>query len=100
MHGYSYNLRGWIMKPLSSTRVAWIYVFGFLSIMIFAALWWPFSQAVSYFYTTLSGLYASDMNDPAIAFINALWTYGPPLVLFAILIWNFVNSQKQRGVYT
>lgn len=86
-------------QPSTISNVTWIYVFGFLAIILFASLWWPLSQGVSLLYSTLSTAYPTEMDDSAMTFVNAVWTYGPAIFIFVIIIWGFINSQKQRGMY-
>ena len=89
------------MRAVSSTRVqvAWIYVFAFATLFIFAALWWPISQTVSDLYALLQASWPTEMSHPAYTFVNNVFHYGPPIFLFALLIWVYVNSQKRRSEY-
>lgn len=88
-----------VLNTIKPTRVIWIYMFGFMAIMIFAALWWPLSDAVSTLFTTLQSSFPTEMSDPVFTFINNVWTYGPPIFLFALLIWSYIQSQKRPGEY-
>jgi len=79
--------------------VIWIYVFGFIAIMVFAALWWPMGDAISTLFTQLQTDFPTEMSSPVFTFINNVWDYGPPIFLFALLIWSYINSQKRTGEY-
>lgn len=76
------------------TQVIYIWFMAGVSIIIAAILWFAFDLAIAPIFYYLSNTYPTYMNDPGIVFLNAVWTYLPPICLFVIGYLCIVQAQK------
>ena len=73
----------------------WIYIFSFIALFIFALMWYIARASISEMLWILQTSFSTEMNDPGVTFINAIWTYGAFIMLIATGIYIWTQSKKR-----
>ena len=73
----------------------WIYIFSFIALFLFALTWYLGRTIMSEMLWILQIAFPTEMNDPGVTFTNAIWTYGPFIVIIATGIYIWTQSKKR-----
>ncbi len=83
--------------PMLKTNVVWIWAMSAMAMILGIFLWFLLNSPLYTLYGIMNAQYPVYMSNPVIVFFTQIWNNMPPLIMFVILIWSVVQSQKQPG---